>query len=166
MRHAHELDVERPDARPLAGLRLLQLGRPEQPVLVELRLDQPKREPRRPHLPDANLTQEIRQRAHVVLVAVGEKDRAHALGVVAQVAHVGEDQVDPEVLVAREREARVDHHDLAAELEDRHVLSDLSEAAERDDPQSVLWHPQSLGGLAAPQLHAGETTLRGGARQL
>ena len=51
-----------------------------------------------------------------------------------QVAEVGEDQVDAEVLVAREREPRVDHDRLPAELEDGHVLADLAEAAERDHP--------------------------------
>ena len=165
VRHPDELDVERADRGPLAGLRLAQLGRAEQPVLVELGLDQAEREPRRPHLRDADLAQEVRQRTHVVLVAVREEDRAHALGVVAQVAHVGEDQVDAEMLVAREGEARVDDDDLAAGLEDGHVLSDLSEAAERDDPQSVLRHPRSLvGACEGPRLRAGETTSAGKAR--
>jgi hypothetical protein len=134
VRHADELGLERPDAGPLPGVGFLQLGRSQQTVLVELGLDQAERQPRRPHLRDPDLAQEVRQGADVVLVTVGQDDRANALGVVAQVAHVGQDQVDAEVLVPREREARVDDHDLASLLEDGHVLADLAEAAERDDP--------------------------------
>ncbi len=53
-----------------------------------------------------------------------------------EVADVGQDEVDAEVLVAREREAGVDDDDLVAVLVDGHVLADLAEAAERDDPQA------------------------------
>ena len=57
-----------------------------------------------------------------------------------QVAEVGQDQVDAEVLVAREREPGVDDDRLAADLEDGHVLADLAEAAERDHPQHAVTH--------------------------
>ncbi len=79
---------------------------------------------------DADLAQEERQRADVILVGVGQDDGAHAL--VAQVAEVGEDHVDSEMLVARERHAGVDDDDLVAELVNGHVLSHLAEPAERD----------------------------------
>jgi hypothetical protein len=41
------------------------------------------------------------------------------------------------VLVAREREARVDDEQLTGRFVDRHVLPDLAEAAERDDAERV-----------------------------
>ena len=41
------------------------------------------------------------------------------------------------MLVARERESRVDHEHLASGLVDGHVLADLAEAAQRDDPEGV-----------------------------
>ena len=69
--------------------------------------------------------------ADVVLVGVGEHDRQYLAPL--EVTEVGQDQVDAEVLVAREREPGVDHERLAAELEDGHVLADLTEPAERDD---------------------------------
>ena len=69
----------------------------------------------------------------MVLVRVREHDGADLA--VAQVAEVRQDQVDAEVLVAREREAGVDDDQLVADLEDGHVLPDLAEAAERDHPQ-------------------------------
>ena len=51
------------------------------------------------------------------------------------------------MLVPREREPRVDDDDLAAVLEDGHVLADLAEAAERDDADAI--HPLSVGAAAA-----------------
>ena len=103
-------------------------------MLVELRLDEPERELRRPDLLHARLAQNVRQRADVILMAVREQDRPHGALEIGQVREVGQDQIDAEVLVAREREARVDDDDLAVGLEDGHVLADLAEAAKRDDP--------------------------------
>jgi len=99
-------------------------------VLVELRLDETERQPRRPDLGDLHLPQEVGQRTHVILVRVREHNGAN--GAVSQVAEVGQDQVDAEVLVARERHAGVDDDPLVAELVDRHVLADLAQSAERD----------------------------------
>ena len=67
----------------------------------------------------------------MVLVRVGEHDRAQLA--VAQVLEVGQDEVDAEVLVAREREPGVDDDGLPGGLEDGHVLPDLTEPAEWDD---------------------------------
>ena len=70
----------------------------------------------------------------MVLVRVREQDRADRAVEIAQVAEVRQDQIDAEVLVARKRQPRVDDDDFAVGLVDRHVLADLAEAAERDDP--------------------------------
>ena len=136
VRHADELDAERAEIdRTCIGIGLAQLGRAQEPVLVELRLDEAERQPRRPDLRDLHFAEEVRQRTDVVLVRVGQHDRANRA--VAQVAEVGKDQVDPEVLVARERHAGVDDDALVAELIDRHVLADLAQPAERDHTQYV-----------------------------
>ena len=72
----------------------------------------------------------------MVLVRVREDDGADRA--VAQVAEVGQDQVDAEVLVAREREPASTTMRLVADLEDGHVLADLAEPAERDHTQDVV----------------------------
>ena len=69
----------------------------------------------------------------MVLVRVREDHGADAPLALAQVRQVREDEVDAEVLVAREREPCVDDHEVVSDLEDGHVLADLAEAAERDD---------------------------------
>ena len=135
VRHADELDPERAEVDGIvAGSELLQLGRAEEPVLVELRLDQREREPRRDHTRHAHLPHEERQGADVILVPVREHDRAHEILAVAEVREVGQDEVDAEMLVAREGKPRVDDDDRAVRLVDGHVLPDLAETAERDDP--------------------------------
>src|SRR5438477_2634227 len=134
MRPPHERDPEGPELeRLVAGRDLAEVGLAEQPVLVELRLDEPEREPRRDDDGDAHLAHEIRERADVILVAVREDDAAdHALAL-DEIGEVGQDEVDAEVLVPREREPRVDDDDRSVRLEDGHVLPDLAETAERDD---------------------------------
>ncbi len=136
MRHADELDAERTEIdRTCVGIGLAQLGRAQEPMLVELRLDEAERQPRRPDLRDLHLAQEVRQRTDVILVGVRQDDRANRA--VAEIAEVGKDQVDSEVLVARERHAGVDDDALVAELVDRHVLADLAQSPERDHTQHV-----------------------------
>ena len=84
---------------------------------------------------DLDLAQEVREPADVVLVTVRQDDRPDLASL--QVADVGQEKVDTQVLVAREGEARVHDDDLARGLVHGHVLADLAEAAERDDPQRV-----------------------------
>jgi HD-GYP domain-containing protein (c-di-GMP phosphodiesterase class II) len=163
VRDAHELDVERAQ---LDG-RFLRVGLPQlrgaqQPVLVQLRLDEPERQPRRPHLLHARLPQDEREGTDVVLVPVGEQDRANRPLELGQVREVGQDQVDAEVLVTREREARVDDDRFTVGLVDGHVLADLAQAAQRDDPRSPA-HPLILGpsgenGAARPVASDGRTS--------
>ena len=142
VRDADELDAKRAELeRRVARRRGHELGLLPEPVLVELRLDERERERRRDDLADVDLAQEVRQPADVILVAVREDDRAHAPAL--EVADVGQEQVDAEVLVAREREPGVDDDDLVAHLVDGHVLPDLAEAAERDDAERVA-HAVSL----------------------
>ena len=77
----------------------------------------------------------------MVLVPVREHDGAHAA--TFEVADVRQQEIDAEVLVAREGETGVHDDDLVPELVDGHVLADLAEAAERNDPQRVA-HGLSL----------------------
>src|SRR5204862_2451866 len=152
VRHPHELGAERPQLdRSALGVDLPQLRRAEQAVLVQLRLDQPERQPGRPDLLDANLSEQVRQRADVILVRVREHDCPDRALAPLQVREVRQDQIDAEMLVAREREATVDNDRVAAELIHGHVLPDLAEAAEGDYP-APFRHRCSLWPTAAESL--------------
>ena len=134
VRHADELGAERADldgalVRPTPRCSSVACS---EPVLVELRLEEAERQPRAPDLGHLHLAHQVRQRADVVLVRVREEHRANPVRPVAQVREVREDEIDAEMLVAREREARVDDDDLVVRLVDHHVLADLAEAPERE----------------------------------
>ena len=78
VRHADELEPNGPSSTgSSSGLDLAELGASEEPVLVELRLNQAEGQPRRPDLGHADLAQQVRERAHVILVRVRE-DRPRA----------------------------------------------------------------------------------------
>ena len=115
----------------------------EQAVLVELRLDEGEREAAAVDRL-VELLEHEGQRAVVVLVAVRDDEGEHVVAALQQPADVGEDEVDAEHLVARELDAAVEDHDLAAVLDGGHVLADLAEAAERDDPWGVVTHVESI----------------------
>ena len=74
----------------------------------------------------------------MILVGVGDDEGLDPLALVAQVGDVRHDEVDAVHLLLGEHQAAVDDDDLVGELEDRHVLADLADAAERDDPQDLL----------------------------
>ena len=155
VRHPDELDLEGAELERLAvRVGLAQLGGAQQAVLVQLRLHEPEGEPRRDDLLDVDLAKEVRQPADVILVPVREDDCAQATLALAQVREVGEDEVDAEVLVARERESCVDDHRVVSDLEDGHVLPDLAEPAERDDPAGVGHWPSSSGAVSASRIGA------------
>ena len=163
VRHADELRLERPELDRLAfGIGLAQLRRAQQAVLVELRLDQPERQPSRPDLLDARLAQQVRERADMVLVAVRQQHRAHRLVAVDEVREVGQDQVDAKVLVARKREPGVDHDRLAVGLDHGHVLAHFAEAAERDDLGASGHRPSvgQYGGLTGSRVEPDRRMVR------
>ena len=105
----------------------------EEAVLVELGLEEAERQPCPPDLRNLHLAHQVRQRADMVLVRVREENRPHAVGPLAQVREVRQDEVDAEMLVTRKGEARVDDDDLPVRLEDGEVLADLAEPAEGND---------------------------------
>ena len=83
------------------------------------------------------LGQDVGQSADVVLVGMGDDEGLDALTLVTQVGDVGHDQVDAVHLLLGEHQPAVDDDDLVGELEHGHVLADLADAAEGDDPQDL-----------------------------
>ena len=88
----------------------------------------------------AELAQHPRQRAEVILVAVRDHDRLDVVGALAQIAEVRQHEVDAEHVGGREPQPGVDDDDPAVVLDDRHVLADLAQPAERQDAQSRAAH--------------------------
>ena len=99
-----------------------------------------EREPRAPDLRNRDLAEQIGKRADVILVRVREDDRANPILSFGEVGHVREDQADAEVLVPGKCQPGVDNDDVVVELVDGHVLADLADTAERDDPKRLPSH--------------------------
>ena len=108
------------------------------PVLAELGRDQRQGEPGADQRDVAAQPQQVRDRADVVLVPVGEDDGGDVVEPVLDDPEVGEDQVDAGLLGLGEQDAAVDDQQLALELQHGHVAADLAEPAERHDAQPAL----------------------------
>ncbi len=138
----HELELERPELHRLAGREILEVGFAEV-VLVEFgarHRDRQRAAVDGRRVLGAELAQDPRQGAEMILVAVRDHDRLDLVRPGAQVREVRQHEVDPELLGGREPQARVDDDDPVLVLDDRHVLPDLAEPAERQDPQLSVAH--------------------------
>jgi hypothetical protein len=142
VREVHELDRERPGLGHLPGRQHLELDL-AQAVLVELRARH--RDGQLAAVDDrhallAEVAQDPRQGAQVVLVAVRDDDRLDVSDALAQIGEVRQHEVDAHHLGGREAQPAVDHHDAVLVLDDRHVLTDLAQPSEGQDAQRAA-HP-------------------------
>ena len=78
---------------------------------------------------------QVGQRADMILMPVGDEDGADLVPARAQIADVGQDEVDAELLFLREADAAIDDDDVVFVFEQEHVLADLGETAEEDQFQ-------------------------------
>ena len=138
VRHVDQLDVERAGLDDLAVLDVLDVDVARELVLVELGARHRHRQRAavdRRRVVDAELAQQERQAAEMVLVAVRDDDRLDVRDAAAQVREVGQDEVDAHHLGRGEAQADVHEDDAVLVLDDRHVLADLAQAAKREDAQ-------------------------------
>ena len=82
-----------------------------------------------------DLAQDIGNGADVILMAMGDEIAAQLFLVALEVGRIRDNQVHAQHVVVREGHAAVDDHDIAAVLDDRHVLADLIETAQGDNLQ-------------------------------
>ena len=126
-----------PAVGTFAGGDDVQVGPVGDPVLLELALQQLEREGRAVDRQMVELAEQVRQRADVVLVAVGEHDRFDAVDVLAHVVEVRQHQVDAGHVPRGERQADVDDEDASVDLDAGHVATDLPDTSEEDDATEV-----------------------------
>jgi hypothetical protein len=73
----------------------------------------------------------------VVLVPVSKEDADDIIHAVFEVAKVRKDHVDAGLVFFRKENATVDDENLAVDLENGHVATDLSDATKRDDAEDA-----------------------------
>ena len=114
------------------------LGDRGDPVLLELGRDERQRQPRADQRDVRALAQQVGDAADVVLVPVGQDDRLDGVESVPDPGEVRQDHVHPGLRLLGEQHAAVDDQQPTVELEHGHVPTDLTESAQRDDPQPAL----------------------------
>ena len=133
--HVEEPHREPVDLERAAWLGDDPVGERGHAVLLELALQELEREGRTDHRHrPAEVLQQVRERADVILVPVGEHHRGHGVGTVAHELHVGQDQIDAGHVGRRERQTHVEDQQAAVDLEAGHVPADLPDATEEDEP--------------------------------
>ena len=120
----------------VAGLVGDELGLGHHVMLLQLELDEAQRQ-RRGVDGGVDRLQNVGQGADVVLMAVGDEEAAQLLLVFRKIGNVGNDQVNAVHIVLREAEAAVHHDHILSVLQDGHVLSDLIQAAQRNNFQFI-----------------------------
>ena len=90
-------------------------------------------------------TQEVRDGADVVFVAVGQDDARDLVQPILDRREVGQDQVNPRLGFLGEQDAAIDDEQRSIHLEHRHVAADLTEAADRQDAHGARRERRSCG---------------------
>ena len=75
-------------------------------------------------------SQQVRHRADVVLMTMGQNQRDHVQQPVHDGVQARQDQVDSRMIIFREEHTAVDQQEPAAILQDGHVATDVTETAE------------------------------------
>ncbi len=139
VRHPEEAHRERPRGRLFSRGHGLQIDEVRDLVLFELALQQRQRERGAVDLePAFDVAEEVRERADVILVTVGEDHCLDLVGLLANEVEVRQDEVDPRHVTRREGQADVDDQDPAVQLEAGHVPTDLTHASEEDESRRGL----------------------------
>ena len=129
-----KLNAEQPQIDGLPVLHDLALGCFHQIVLGKFILNDAHRQlggiDRHVDVPD-----DIRERADMILMTVGDNKALHFVDIVFQIGDVRNHQVDSEHVVLRKGQTAVHHNNTVFELKGSYVHSDLLQTAERNDPQ-------------------------------
>ncbi len=87
-----------------------------------------------------DFAQQERHRADVILMAMGQDQRANLGAVLLEVSEVGRDDIHAQQLRVRKHHSRVHYDDVVAVANGHGVHPELAQAAERDQLQLVIRH--------------------------
>ena len=132
VRHRDELAVDRADPPALPVFDRDQLGAVEHAGFFDAVAGERERQ-RRAVDRNRDVTQQERDPARVVFVGVREQDRFDAIGVLAEIGEVGQDQVDAGHVGVGEHDPAVDEQDAIVDLDAAAIAADLAQPAEEHD---------------------------------
>ena len=131
--HGDELHIEAAQLDMVAGVLFNELHPAQQAMLLELALDERQGEACGIHR-DIHSLEQIGQTADMVLMSVGDNDSADLILVLLHKGEVGDYHIHTEHLVIGESQTAVHNEHILAALIDGHVLADLMQTAQGNDP--------------------------------
>ena len=126
----------------LSVLHLFQFGGADKIMFLQLVGDQRKGQLRGIDR-HVHFFQYIRQRADMVLMAVGDHKPLHLGNILLQIGNVRDHKIDTQHVVLRERQAAVYYYYTVSVLECCNIHSDLFQTAQRNDLQLLTTLPSS-----------------------
>ena len=121
----------------LFGLHYIEADLSGQALLLELGLDKADSQSRGIN-GDVHPFQQVSQTADVVLMAVGDDDATDLVGIALDVGKIGDNDVNAGHIGVGEGKSAVQYDHIIGAFKDGHVLADLVEASQRDDPYGSL----------------------------
>ena len=125
----YHLNGERAELYHIAGGDLMELRAAEQPVLLELALDEADGELCAVD-GDIDRLEQVSKAADMILVAVGDDNALYLICVALDIGKIWYDQVDAGHIGIGERQTAVDKEHIVLVFIEGHILADLVEAAE------------------------------------
>ncbi len=84
-----------------------------------------------------HLTKDVRCRADMILMTVGEEITSQVPLLLHQIRNIRDDQINAEHVLLGKDTAAVNHNNIILIFKDRHILADLIDTAKADDPQTA-----------------------------
>ena len=98
-------------------------------MFLKLSGDEASGERGRPQGREVQLRKDVRKRANVILVPVGEDDAPDSIQSGCEIRDIRDDQIDPEHFVLREHYPAVDDDNVLIVFDDQHIPADFAKAA-------------------------------------
>ena len=131
---ANGIDFKGADAKKLAGMKRIQGGGDHARLLFQFAAHNSQGKGGTIHW-KIHFPQKIGQGANVVFVGVGEDHRQHAGGVLFDVIHGGNDDVDSQHVILWKHQASVDDDGIITVLNDHHVQANFTQSPQWYDSQ-------------------------------
>ena len=129
--HADKSDAETANIDDVPRHDGVQIGR-VYPILLQASLQYAERQTCTIH-GARNLLHHIRESTDMILMSVRQHDCFDHITVLDEIGNIRDNKINPQHIFLREHQPRVYHEDLIIHADGRHILSDLTQSAQRDN---------------------------------
>ena len=129
--HADKSDAETTNVDDVPCHDGVQIGRVH-PILLQASLQYAERQTCTIH-GAWDLLHHIRESTNMILMPMRQYDRLNHVTILDKVSNIGNDEINPQHIFLREHQPGIHHEDLIIHADSRHILSDLTQPAQRDN---------------------------------